>query len=66
MLIGLKKRLIAGQTLPITLTFAKAATISITVPIKAIGATQGGQGKMSGMAGAQDKKPSGIGNMEMN
>jgi periplasmic copper chaperone A len=34
MLIGLKKRLIAGQTLPLTLTFAKTGTISITVPIQ--------------------------------
>jgi periplasmic copper chaperone A len=57
MLIGLKKRLIAGQTLPLTLTFAKAGNISITVPIQAIGATHSG----SGMGG----KPDGMGNMEM-
>jgi periplasmic copper chaperone A len=54
MLIGLKKRLIAGQTLPLTLTFAKAGSISITVPIQAIGATSSGKGGMGGM-----------GNMEM-
>jgi periplasmic copper chaperone A len=65
MLIGLKKPLIAGQTLPLTLTFAKAGNISITVPIQAVGATQGGQGSMSGMGGMQDKKPGGMGNMEM-
>lgn len=63
MLIGLKKRLIAGQTLPLTLTFAKAGTMSITIPIQAIGATEGGQGGMSGMGGAH--KPGGMGNMEM-
>ncbi len=65
MLTGLKKRLIAGQTLPLTLTFAKAGTISITVPIQAIGATRGGQGSMSRMGGMQDKKPGGMGKMEM-
>jgi copper(I)-binding protein len=65
MLMGLKKPLIAGQTLPLTLTFAKAGNISITVPIQPVGATQGGQGSMSGMGGMQDKKPGGMGNMEM-
>jgi periplasmic copper chaperone A len=49
MLIGLKKRLIAGQTLPLTLTFTKAGSISITVPIQAIGATSSGKGGMGGM-----------------
>jgi periplasmic copper chaperone A len=65
MLIGLKKRLIAGQTLRLTLIFAKAGSISITVPIQAIGATQGAQGGMSGAAGAQHTKPDDMGNMEM-
>jgi periplasmic copper chaperone A len=65
MLIGLKKQLIAGQTLPLTLTFAKAGNISITVPIQAIGASQGGKGSMGGMGGMQGKKPGGMGNMEM-
>jgi len=60
MLIGLKKQLVMGQSLPLTLTFAKAGTISITVPIKAIGASQGG---MSGMG---DKKSGGgMDKMEM-
>jgi periplasmic copper chaperone A len=63
MLIGLKKRLIAGQTLPLTLTFAKAGNISITVPIKAIGATQAGMGAMGGMQGKQPG--GGMGKMEM-
>jgi periplasmic copper chaperone A len=65
MLIGLKKRLIAGQTIPLTLTFAKAGSISITVPIQVIGDTQGAQGGMNGMGGMKDKKPGGMGNMEM-
>jgi len=65
MLIGLKKQLIAGQTLPLTLTFAKAGNISITVPIQAIGATRGGMSGMGGMGEKQDKKPGGMGNMEM-
>lgn len=63
MLIGLKKQLVAGQTLPLTLTFAKAGNISVTVPIQAIGATQGGMGGMGGMQGK--KSGGGTGNMEM-
>jgi periplasmic copper chaperone A len=62
MLIGLKKQLVAGQTLSLTLTFAKAGNISITVPIQAIGATQSGNG---GMGGMQGNKSGGTGNMEM-
>jgi periplasmic copper chaperone A len=74
MLIGLKKQLVAGQTLPLTLTFAKAGNVSITVPIQAIGATQsdkGGMGGMEGMegmegmGGMQGNKSGGMGNMEM-
>lgn len=65
MLIGLKKQLIAGQTLPLTLTFAKAGNVSITVPIQAIGATHAGKGGM-GMGGMQGKKSGGgMGSMEM-
>ena len=60
MLIGLKKQLIKGQTLPLTLTFAKAGNITITVPIQAIGAT-----KRTEWGGMQGKKPGGMGNMEM-
>ena len=65
MLTGLKKQLIAGQTLPLTLSFAKAGTISITVPIRPVGATQGAKADMNGMGGMQDKKPGGTANMEM-
>jgi periplasmic copper chaperone A len=65
MLIGLKKQLMAGQTLPLTLTFADGGKISITVPIRPIGATQGSKGSMSGMGGMQAKKPGGMGKMEM-
>jgi copper(I)-binding protein len=60
MLIGLKKPLIAGQTLPLTLTFAKAGNISVTVPVKAMGASQNGT---SGM-GVQANKPGSMGTME--
>ena len=40
MLIGLKKPLAAGETFPLTLTFAKAGNISVTVPVQAMGAMQ--------------------------
>ncbi|MGH6670497.1 MAG: copper chaperone PCu(A)C [Xanthobacteraceae bacterium] len=63
MLVGLKKQLIAGQTLPLTLIFAKAGKISITVPIKGIGASQGGMSGMGRMkSGGNMGKP---GKMEM-
>ena len=38
MLIGLKKPLKAGETIPLTLDFEKAGKVSITVPIRAMGA----------------------------
>jgi len=66
MLIGLKKPLAAGQTFPLTLTFAKAGNISITVPVQAMGAMQDNKGSMSGMSGMGDNKPgTGMGHMEM-
>ena len=65
MLIGLKKPLIAGETLPLTLTFANAGNISVTVPIKPVGATQSSAGSMNGMAETQGKKPGSMRNMEM-
>lgn len=65
MLIGLKKQLIAGQTLPLTLTFAKAGNISITVPIQAIGATHSVKADASAMGAMQNKKPRAMGSMEM-
>ncbi len=51
MLIGLKKPLKAGETLPLTLSFEKAGKISLTVPIRAMGA-------------AHDDMP-GMGHMDM-
>lgn len=66
MLIGLKKPLTAGETFPLTLTFAKAGNISVTVAVQAIGAMQDSQGGMSGMSGMGNSKPGGgMGNMEM-
>ncbi len=65
MLIGLKKPLAAGEKFSLTLTFAKAGNIAVTVPVQAMAATpaDGGMGNMGGM---QDKKPGGgMGNMEM-
>lgn len=59
MLIGLKKPLTAGQTLPLTLVFEKAGNISVTVPIQAMGAEQDKGGGMGNMQG------SGMGHMEM-
>jgi copper(I)-binding protein len=46
MLIGLKKPLKAGETIPLTLNFEKAGKVSITVPIQAMGA---GHNDMPGM-----------------
>ena len=51
MLIGLKKPLKAGETIPLTLDFEKAGKVSITVPIRAMGA---GHDDMPGM-GHMDK-----------
>ncbi len=38
-----------AETVPLTLIFAKAGNISLTVPVKALGASQNSQGTMSGM-----------------
>ena len=51
MLIGLKKPLKAGETIPLTLDFEKAGKVSITVPVRAMGA---GHDDMPGM-GHMDK-----------
>jgi periplasmic copper chaperone A len=64
MLIGLKKPLTPGETFPLTLTFEKAGTISVTVPVQAMAAGQGAGGGMGGM-GMQNNKSGGMGNMEM-
>jgi copper(I)-binding protein len=63
MLIGLKKPLTAGETLLLTLSFEKAGNISVTVPVKAVGASRNSQGTMSGM-GMQANKPGSMGTME--
>ncbi len=66
MLIGLKKPLTAGETFPLTLTFAKAGNISVTVAVQAIGAMQDDKGGTSGMGGmGNSKSGGGMGNMEM-
>jgi hypothetical protein len=61
MLIGLKKPLTAGDSFPLTLTFAKAGTISVTVPVHAMGADMGASsgGNMGGMGGMSDHKSGG-------
>jgi copper(I)-binding protein len=41
MLIGLKAPLKAGQSFPVTLTFAKAGAVDITVPVEKAGAMTG-------------------------
>ena len=46
MLSGLKKPLKAGETIPLTLDFEKAGKVSITVPVRAMGA---GHDDMPGM-----------------
>jgi periplasmic copper chaperone A len=61
MMIGLKKPLKAGATFPLTLTFENAGNISLTVPIQAVGAMQGG-GNMGGMG---QNKSGGMGHMDM-
>lgn len=60
MLMGLKKPLVAGQSFALTLTFAKAGNISVTVPVEAMGATSGN----GGMSGMQQDKSGGMGKME--
>ncbi|MGB7035838.1 MAG: copper chaperone PCu(A)C [Xanthobacteraceae bacterium] len=79
MLIGLKKPLTVGETFPLKLTFANAGTISVTVPVQAMGsnnmgsnnmgATNGGMsnsGGMSNMGGSMSNGGSsgGMGKME--
>ena len=46
MLTGLKHHLTAGQTFPLTLTFAKAGKIDVTVAVKKAGATGDSMGGM--------------------
>jgi periplasmic copper chaperone A len=49
MLMGLAKPLVEGQSFPMTLTFAKAGTKEVTVPIEKVGAM--GPGGASGSSG---------------
>lgn len=63
MLIGLKKPLTPGETFLLTLTFEKAGNISVTVPVKAMGAMQ--DNNAGGIGGMQDNKSDGMGKMEM-
>jgi copper(I)-binding protein len=65
MLIGLRQRLTAGESFPLTLTFEKAGNISVVVPIKAMGSMQNGRDDMGKMNGMQSNKPSDMGTMEM-
>jgi periplasmic copper chaperone A len=66
MLIGLKRPLVAGETLPLTLTFANAGNISVTVPVQAMGAMQGHTDETDHMGGSEgDKSQGGMGTMEM-
>ena len=53
MLIGLKKPLKEGETIPLTLDFEKAGKVSITVPIRAMGT---GHDDMPGMGHMDMKK----------
>ena len=53
MLIGLKKPLKADETIPLTLDFEKAGKVSITVPVRAMGA---GHDDMPGMGHMDMKK----------
>jgi periplasmic copper chaperone A len=46
MLTGLKHPLKAGQHFPLTLTFAKAGTFTVTVPVMKVGSTGGAMGGM--------------------
>jgi periplasmic copper chaperone A len=66
MLIGLKRPLVAGETLPLTLTFANAGNISVTVPVQAMGAMQSHTDETDHMGGSGgDKSQGGMGTMEM-
>jgi hypothetical protein len=66
MLIGLKRPLVAGETFPLTLTFANAENISITVPVQAMGAMRGNTDDTGHMGGSRDNQShGGMGTMEM-
>jgi periplasmic copper chaperone A len=48
MMIGLHQPLVAGQSFPLTLTFAHAAPATVTVTVRPIGAAAVGHDSMSG------------------
>lgn len=48
MMIGLHHPLVAGQGFPLTLTFAHAAPVTVTVTVRPIGAAAAGHDSMSG------------------
>jgi copper(I)-binding protein len=54
-----------AETLPLTLTFAKAGNIPVTVPIQPIGVSQSGKGGVGAMEGMQGNKSGGKDKMEM-
>jgi long-chain acyl-CoA synthetase len=57
MLVGLKQPLVQGQTVSLTLRFAKAGNVEITVPVEGVGAMQhDGMGSMMQMPHDDMKK----------
>jgi copper(I)-binding protein len=58
MLTGLKQRLTAGQSFPLTLTFAHAAPVTVSVQVRPLGhgAPTGGHDTMMNMGGHHDMK----------
>ena len=66
MLIGLKKPLTVGEKFPVTLTFAKAGNIPVTVAVQAMGAMEDKGGAMGNMGGMSNgSSGGGMGKMEM-
>ena len=46
MLTGLKQKLVAGQSFPLTLTFAHAAPVTVDVKVRALGGSMGAHDHM--------------------
>jgi copper(I)-binding protein len=58
MLMGLKQQLRAGQSFPLTLTFAHAAPVTVDVRVEGLGArANGSNGSMSDHTGSHDGMP---------
>jgi len=51
MIVGLKKKLVEGESFPLTLVFEKAGEITVPVAIKALGAMDSGHGGHGGPGG---------------